>query len=167
MKNCEFLCNGIRLALEMALHKETNLKTGKILLRVSRSYLQTYLNALQVIQGTGKESLKKGGEEYFLLDLVVNFKEEEVTFYKANLLKLLKLDKDISSFVSTLIQPESSYASTWKGLTNAKQIVILAIQNQANLYHRKKWEKLEFAQPVLQMSKRVSTKRQLTPKIAS
>jgi hypothetical protein len=158
MKNCEFLCNGIRLALEMALHKETDLKTGKILVRASRGYLQTYLNELQVIQGTGKESLKTGGEEFFLLDLVVNFKEEKVTFYKANLLKLLKLDKDISQFIPTLIQPESSFSNSWRGLTNAKQNAILAIQNQASIYHRKKWEKLAFAQPVLQMKKPVSTK---------
>jgi len=160
MKNCDYLCSGIATTLEMALDKETDIKTGKILVCASRSYAQTYLNELKVIHGTGKEKLKTGGEEYFLLDLLVNFKEKNITFFKGNLVKLLKLDEDINFFVKSLMEPESKYATSWLELSPRKQEVILSAHKQAYTYHKKKWNKLANAQPVLQIKKPAVRKKQ-------
>ena len=164
MKNCEYLCNGIETTLEMALNKNTDIKTGKILVRACRSYAETYLGELEVLHGKGKSKLKKDGEEFFILDLVVDFNEAKVTFYKPNLLKLLKLDEDIDSFIETLIQPKSKYASNWLSLSKRKQESILLTHKKAYLYHSKKWNKTANAQPVLQIKKALVRKSEATVK---
>ena len=164
MKNCEYLCNGIETTLEMALNKNTDIKTGKILVRACRSYAETYLGELEVLHGKGKSKLKKDGEEFFILDLVVDFNEAKVTFYKPNLLKLLKLDEDIDSFIETLIQPKSKYASNWLSLSKKKQESILSTHKQAYQYHNKKWNKLANAKPILQIKKPLVRKSEATVK---
>ncbi len=84
MVNSKFLCLSMKNILKIALNEHTPLRSAKSLVYASKIFANAYFDELESTYSKGNVRAKINGLEFFILDLIVNFKEsfEGFVFYK-------------------------------------------------------------------------------------
>ena len=125
MVNSKFLCLSMKNILKIALNEHTPLRSAKSLVYASKIFANAYFDELESTYSKGNVRAKINGLEFFILDLIVNFKERDVSFPASALIKLLKSDQDIFFFTSRLIQGETPFTSLWIETSKEKREEIM------------------------------------------
>ena len=125
MVNSKFLCLSMKNILKIALNEHTPLRSAKSLVYASKIFANAYFDELESFYSKGNARAKENAIEFFILDLIVNFEEQDINFPTPALIKLLKSDREIFSFTNKLIQGETSFTNFWTDTSKEKRWEII------------------------------------------
>jgi hypothetical protein len=126
----------MKAILKIALNDQTSFKTSKMLIFASKNLARSYFEELESFHSKGNTRLKEDGLEFFILDLVVNFKEQQVSFPTNALISLLKADQDIYYFVQKLINGSTTFVDSWINTSTDKRVAIQSAHKVARNFQR-------------------------------
>ena len=115
MGRFDFLANGYTSTIGMAVNKNTDLETGVDLISAARKFTTTYYEeANEGILFTEEDI------NFFLVDLIANFCDNNVDFDMPCLAKLLVLDKELYRFTLSMQTANGSHSLQWKNMSQEK-----------------------------------------------
>ena len=129
MGRFDFLADSFTSTLGIAVNINTDLETGVDLISAARKFARTYCEeANNGVQFTEEDI------NFFLIDLIVSFCDNNNEFDIACLAKLLVLDKALYLFILSIQDLDSSYSPQWQGMSDKKNNATSTALNIASSY---------------------------------
>lgn len=129
MGRFDFLADGYTSTVALAVNMHTDLETGNDLVSAARKFATTYYEeANEGILFTEEDI------NFFLVDLIANFCDDNVDFDMPCLAKLLVLDKELYRFTLSMQTANGSHSLQWKNMSYEKTKAASTALNIATSY---------------------------------
>lgn len=137
MSHFDLLADGYTNAIFEAVNKKTCQDSGRKLINTARDYVTTYYKDI----GAG-EKVSEDDINYFLIDIVVNFFDDNALFEISELTKLLVLDLNLLHFSKSMSAYNSDYFIAWNQMCITKKRSVLTSIKLAAYYQGGHYEQI-------------------------